>query len=241
MHEPKKAGFLPFFHIGQSCRNPVSPSVQPKGLTASLFLRLSFGFSSGWHSFPILVVERVAARINQVVECPAAVMVAKTVVDGFVSDKSVFVCRHDGICLKGFVLLLVFVSQKYTTICAIYLRRCRKMHFFHHFRSFIWSGCIGNSPCDCCAIFFFEVFCSERRQEPQWLDLRWSSTEHTLNDQRMAGFKTLPSFDVFAACRLEGCRRLAPIQTVGDAVGQTDVGHLHPVAPQGIGNGDEYL
>ena len=132
----KKAGFLPFFHIGQSCRNPVSPSVQPKGLTASLFLRVFFGFSSGWHSFPILVVERVAARINQVVECLAAVMVAKTVVDGFVSDKSVFVCRHDGICLKGFVLLLVFVSQKYTTICAIYLRRWRKMHFFHNFRSF---------------------------------------------------------------------------------------------------------
>lgn len=123
LHEPKKAGFLPFFHIGQSCRNSVSPSVQPKGLTASLFLRVFFGFSSGWHSFPILVVERVAARINQVVECPAAVMVAKTVVDGFVSDKSVFVCRHDGICLKGFVLLWVFVSQKYTTICAIYLRR----------------------------------------------------------------------------------------------------------------------
>ena len=136
LHETKKAGFLPFFHIGQSCRNSVSPSVQPKGLTASLFLRVSFGFSSGWHSFPILVVERVAARINQVVECPAAVMVAKTVVDGFVSDKSVFVCRHDGICLKGFVLLWVFVSQKYTTICAIYLRRWRKMHFFHHFRSF---------------------------------------------------------------------------------------------------------
>ena len=100
------------------------------------FLRVFFGFSSGWHSFPILVVERVAARINQVVECLAAVMVAKTVVDGFVSDKSVFVCRHDGICLKGFVLLWVFVSQKYTTICAIYLRRWRKMHFFHHFRSF---------------------------------------------------------------------------------------------------------
>ena len=45
LHETKKAGFLPFFHIGQSCRNSVSPSVKPKGLTASLFLRVFFGMA----------------------------------------------------------------------------------------------------------------------------------------------------------------------------------------------------
>ena len=146
----KKQVFCPFSTSGNRAE-----ILFPRRYSRRVWRRVfSFGFSSGWHSFPILVVERVAARINQVVECPAAVMVAKTVVDGFVSAKSVFVCRHDGICLKGFVLLLVFVSQKYTTICAIYLRRCRKMHFFHHFQSFIGSGCIGNSPCDCCAIFF---------------------------------------------------------------------------------------
>ena len=133
MHEPKKAGFLLFFHIGQSCRNPVSPSVQPKGLTASLFLRLVFGFSSGWHSFPILVVERVAARINQVVECPAAVMVAKTVVDGFVSDKSIFVCRHDGICLKGFVLLLGICVAKIHNNLRILFAQVKKNALFSSF------------------------------------------------------------------------------------------------------------
>ena len=79
---------------------------------------------------------------------------------------------------------------------------------------------------------FLEVFRSERRREPRRQDLRWSSTEHTLNEQRMAGFKALPSFDVFTTCRLEGCRRLAPIQTVGDAVGQTDVGHLNLSHPR---------
>ena len=118
------SAFFPHRAIVQKSCFPVGTAEGFDGESfPSGFLRVFFGFSSGWHSFPILVVERVAARINQVVECPAAVMVAKTVVDGFVSDKSVFVCRHDGICLKGFVLLLVFVSQKYTTICAIYLRR----------------------------------------------------------------------------------------------------------------------